>query len=267
MRHSAISNLRASATIKVFRVLDRRRERVARHMGWTQPAAAAEPQQTASVPDGWRWPEQAGAEYRGEIHAHHEQAQTSPAWPAQYYLDHAEPQPVPVVEQAAPPRRGFFAALIGGAAAVPAVVEAAPAVPAEWTWPAPAAGSEYRGELHQPQAPAIEHQPQQWQWPAAVPGAANESPPANEHYAASWDAPALPAPDVTGIGWDASEAAWSEPEPSYARLPAPEAEQLSTQAEIDTFIEAAWETAPVLEAEPQPDYDLRALPPPDEEDR
>ena len=107
--------------------------------------------------------------------------------------------------------------------------------------------------------PWTEHQA--WQWPDALPGVAVESPRAIEHHGEPWDVPALPAPDAAEIGWDASEAAWSELEPSYAALSAPEVEQLSTQAEIDRFIEAAWETAPVIEAETKPDYDLPALPP------
>jgi hypothetical protein len=205
--------------------------------------STAEPEQVASVPDGWRWPGEAD---RGVLHgqqeAHHEY-QSSPA--------------LPVPQSSPARRRGFFAALFGGAAAAPAVVEAAaPSVPTAWNWPEPAAGSEYRGQLHEPPAPAIE---QEWQWPASLPGSAFESPNAIEHHGAPWDVPALPAPDTTMIGWDAPWPVWSDPEPSYAALPAPEAEPLSTQAEIDTFIEIAWETSPVIE--PAPDYDVPALPP------
>ena len=247
---------------------DRRRERVARQMGWAEPVqAAAEPQQ-ASVPDNWRWPSSSPASYapveadRGEIRAQYEQTEASLAWPAQYHLDHAEPQPAPAVEEAAP-RRGFFAALFGGGAAgvaaVPAVVEAAPTVPSTWNWPAPA-GEEYRGELHAPQLLAIE----QWQWPDAVSGSAVETPQI-AHYGEAWDAPALAAPDGGAMGWDMEAAVTGDAESSYAipdypALPAPEAEALSSQAEIDTFIDAAWETAPTIEADP--DYDLPALPPP-----
>lgn len=54
------------------------------------------------------------------------------------------------------------------------------------------------------------------------------------------------------VGWDASLTMWSDPEPVYAALPAPEAERLSTQAEIDNFIEVAWETAPTIGPEPAP---------------
>jgi hypothetical protein len=44
-------------------------------------------------------------------------------------------------------------------------------------------------------------------------------------------------------------------------LPAPAPERLSTQAEVDYFIEVAWGTAP--SSEPEPDYDVPALPPPE----
>lgn len=187
---------------------DRRRERVFQRMGWSQPGAAvaasqeaaAEPQQAVALPDGWRWPASSAPVEadRDEIHAHqYEQTQTSPAWPAQYNLpDHAEPQPTPSVEQAAPPRRGWIAALFGGGAAavasVPAVAEQQAAPPSTWHWPEPAA-EEYRGELHSPDSHATE----QWRWPDALPGAALESPQI-EHYAGSWDAPALPAPEMGG---------------------------------------------------------------------
>ena len=258
---------------------DRRRERVARHMGWAQPAAtvaasqeaAAEPQQAVAVPEGWRWPASSAPVEadRGEIHAHHEQTETPPAWPAQYHLDHAELQPAPAVEAPAAPaaRRGFFASLFAGgavAAAAPAVVEqAASAVPSTWVWPEPA-GEEYRGELHEPQPLAIE---QQWQWPDALPGAAVESPPAIEHYPGAWNAPALTAPAGVTMGWDTQEAESSGPWPSYEALPAsePETPQLSSQAEIDTFIDAAWRPAPAVETEAAPGFCPPALPPPEPE--
>ena len=244
---------------------DRRRERVSRQMGWAEPVqAAAEPQQAAAVPDTWCWPSSAPASNapveadRWNLYAQH--AVASPAWPAQQ-SDHAEPQPTPSVEPA-PARRGFFAALFGGAAAVPAVVEAAPSVPATWNWPEPVADSQYRGQLHEPEPPAIEHHA--WRWPDALPGAAVASPQAIEHSGEAW--PALPAPEH--MGWDMETAVTGDPESSYAipdypALPAPEAEALSSQAEIDTFIDAAGETAPTIEADP--DYDLPALPPPDVE--
>ena len=100
-------------------------------------------------------------------------------------------------------------------------------VPDTWRWPssAPAAaypGEEYRGELLEPPAPAIE---EEWLWPGAVSGSAVESPRAIEHYSAAWVAPALPAPDGGAMGWAAPEAIiTSDAEPSWAALPAPEPE-------------------------------------------
>ena len=219
---------------------DRRRERVYQRMGRTQPAVA-EPQQ-ASVPEGWRWPEPAAAEYRGEIHAHHEQTNSSPAWPALHH--HPVEEPAPAVE-AEPARRSWLAALVGGgtaAVAAPAVVEAAPSVPSTWQWPQPA-GEEYRGHLHEPQPLAIE---QEWQWPDAVSGPAVESPLVIEHDAAFWDAPALPAPVDAISDWERQEAVSGDPWPAYEALPAPEPEapRLSSQREIDAFMEAVRDTAP-----------------------
>ena len=194
---------------------DRRRDRVARQMGWSAPAAAAEPQQ-ASVPDGWRWPSSAPASShpvtadRGEIHAQHYEQAYSSAWPAQQYLPDYASRPTPSVEQAAPPRRGWIAGLFGGAAAVPAVVETAPSVPPTWDWPEPA-GEEYRGQLHEPPPLAIEQQ--EWQWPNAVSGSTIESPHAIEHQPAFWDVAALSAPDAGSMGWDSQEAVTAQPEP------------------------------------------------------
>jgi hypothetical protein len=90
--------------------------------------------------------------------------------------------------------------------------------------------------------------------------------PPGPQCSASWRAGSCP-PETAAIGWDEPAPVWSDPEPSYAALPASEAEQFLTQAEIDTFTEVAWETAPVIEMKSGPDYDLRALPTPDEGDR
>ena len=55
---------------------------------------------------------------------------------------------------------------------------------------------------------------------------------------------------------------WIDPEPADAALlPAPEAAPLSTQAEIDNFIEVAWETAPAIE--PEAPSDLQWFPAPE----
>lgn len=213
---------------------------------WPAPVAVAataapEPQQAVSVPDGWRWPSSvpaasyAGEADRGELHAAHEYEQNheyhhSPALPA----PHPDPEPVPLR------RRGIFRALFGRREeSQPPTV----AAPQQW--------AEIEHQF------GYENQPEAWRWPsAALPGAAWESPLAVEHHAASWPALELPALDAPIIGWDAPAPAWSDPDPSYAAPPAPETETLSTQAEIDSFIEVAWETA-------EPAADVPALPPPD----
>jgi hypothetical protein len=172
---------------------------------------------------------------RGELRAQYEQAETSPA----------TGPPLPA-------RRRPFSRLFAPAEAPP-VVETAPSVPATWAWPS--AGEEFRGELHQPQ---------QWNWPSdALPETAGESPQV-EHYGAAWDAPALTAPEAPMIGWAEPMAVWSDPGPSYEVLAAPSPETaLSSQAEIDTFIDAAWETAPAIEIDPH--YDVPTLPTPNVE--
>ena len=244
----------------------------------SQDKAAAEPQQAVAVPDNWRWPSSAPASTapveadRGELYGEnhnlgenevYRQTDTSPAWPAQQYLsDHATPSTLSV-EQAAPPRRGFLAALFGGGAAavasVPAMAEQQAAPPSTWAWPEPA-GEQYRGELHEPQPLAIE---QEWQWPDALPGAAMDSPQI-EYQPEFWDAPALPAPDGYAMGWDAQEAEDVRPSSSYEALPVPEPEvpRLSSQAEIDRFMEVARDTTPGKEPELTTDYNALALPPP-----
>lgn len=86
-------------------------------------------------------------------------------------------------------------------------------------------------------------------------GSAVESPHQIEHSGEAW--PALPAPEYGG--WDMGTAVSGDPEPSYAALPTPETQALSTQAEIDDFLKVAWETAPAIEAEPA--ANVPALPP------
>ena len=56
------------------------------------------------------------------------------------------------------------------------------------------------------------------------------------------------------------EAAWGHPEAAYAALLAPGA--LSSQAEIDIFIEDAWERRQEFQAEPNRDDDLPGVAPP-----
>lgn len=56
-------------------------------------------------------------------------------------------------------------------------------------------------------------------------------------------------PAAPMVGWDASSAAWAGPGDSNAALPAPE--ELSSQAEIDAFMEAVRDTAPpAIKVEP-----------------